>query len=129
MSRRQMPLFKEGWEDSNELIEALVSMAEENGGVIRCKRARERLMEVGLLPSWKTEEEKEAVRRAGSVRLHRALSRSDAFVQVRHGKYKLRSSYHAKKDLTPHQDYLLRQLRGDAAPYNVAARDPKKIGF
>jgi hypothetical protein len=39
------------------------------------------------------------------------------------------SYVYAKQDLTPNQDYLLRQMRGDAAPPRVAARDPKKIGF
>ena len=126
---RQMALFEEGWEDSNELIEAVVSMAEANGGVIRTKVARERLEEVGLLPFSKIEKDAPKVRRAASAKLHRVLSRSDAFVRVRHGEYKLRSTYHAKQDLTPHQHYLLRQMRGNAAPYNVAARDPKKIGF
>ena len=112
-------LLAEPWEDSQELIVALVSMAEVSGGVIRTRAARKKLMENELLPSSKRDEDAPAVRRAASVKLHRVLSRSDALVWVRHGGYKLRHRYHAKKDLTSQQDYLFKQLRGESSPHTT----------
>ena len=128
MFSRQRKLFEgeEGcWDDGLKLIEAVFAMAEANGGVIRSVPARKELIEQELLPGGKKG------KAVASRRLYQLLSRSESFVRVRHGEYRLVSTYRPNRDLTREQSYLLRTLRGDAGSrgHAVASRSSTKIGF
>ena len=122
MFSRQLRLFEneDQWDDGQELREAVHAIAYAQGGVIRSRSARALLIELGVLPDDRV---------ISSRRLYRVLSRSEEFVRVKHGEYRLRRTWRPDRDLTAAQKFLLDQLRGDAAPYTVAASASKKIGF
>lgn len=122
MFSRQLRLFEneDQWDDGQELREAVYAIAYAQGGVIRSRSARALLIELGVLPDDRV---------ISSRRLYRVLSRSEDFVWVKHGEYRLRRTWRPDRDLTADQKFLLDQLRGNAAPYTVAASASKKIGF
>ena len=82
----QLPLFGESIPrklSGKRLVAALVEIAKANGGFVRSAEARAQLVDEGVLRGGD----------AGIRLLYQALSKSNLFLRVRHGVYRLNLAY------------------------------------
>ena len=107
----QLPLFGEKIPEKlsgKRLAAALVDIARDNGGFVRSAEAREILIKAGVLRGGD----------AGIRLLYQALSKSNLFLRVRHGVYRLNLAYEPTPRELPEVELredlaaLLEELRG-----------------